>query len=241
MSAMAVPQPAPEQPRRIKPSMEEIAIETIQWLSIDGYASSVMKMDRPVLNEFGRQLITPGAKRAEVYKWLIDQGVTLPDRNLDRFAQRFREVAEMIRGEWEDRIVQDYLDGELEAQGEELDELIRNRHRRLMAQFAVRLNAAEADPREMQLLTRAVDQIDGRAYDSAKLELARQAAEHRNAKLEAEVERLQLGLQEQRRRLAAAVDRAKAETTDAAEQQGGALDKDDVLAILDRVMKGEAA
>lgn len=232
---------APETPMRIRPSAEDIAVETVSWLGIHNYASSVMKLDRPLLNEFGRLLITPGMQITDACKWLYSQGVTIPERNLYRFAQRFSEVAEVIKGEWEDRVVQSYLDGEVEAQGEELEDLIRNRHRRLMAQIAIRMNAADVDPRELQLLARTVEQIDGRAMDMAKLQLARETAEHRNAKLEAEVEKLQIGLEAERRRIAAAVDRAKAETADAADAAGGAVDRETVLAILDSVMKGEAA
>lgn len=179
--------PQPEAPVRIRPSAEDIAVETVSWLGIDNYASSVMKLDRPLLNEFGRLLITPGTKVSDACTWLYEQGVTIPRRNLYRFAQRFSEVAQVIQGEWEDRVVQSYLDGEVEAQGDELDELIRNRYRRLMAQVAVRMNVADIDPRELQLLSRTVEQIDGRAIDTAKLELAREKVEAQNAKLEAEV------------------------------------------------------
>ncbi|MEM7626564.1 MAG: hypothetical protein AAF333_13290 [Planctomycetota bacterium] len=228
----------------IMPSAEDLATRTIGFLAADGYTSSVMKLPRPLLNELGRRLVEPGAKRSDVIDWLRDEDVDTPDRNLYRFAQRFCEAYKVEWGKAADEL----LMAERAAAGDfdtvSYERVTRNRAATLLAQKLVTTEAAELDLTDLQRITAVMSAIDHGRIEEAKLGLAERQADDRAAKLQAEVEKLNLDLDQRRREIEqakAAAEAAKKDVQGKIEAGSNSMDAADVIAILDRVMKGEAA
>lgn len=186
------------------PSSEELAVATIHRLAADGYTSSVMKLSRPVLNELGRRLVEPGAKRSDILAWLRDgKGVSnddLPERNIDRFAQRFRELYKTVWGEAADKLLIAELQADPDFDTEQLQVLIKNRVTTIVAQEVMTSDPAELKTDRLNAALSMIIAADKGKLDRDKLALATRQAEDRARKLEADLELIKQRLEQAQRR-----------------------------------------
>ncbi|MEL7087852.1 MAG: hypothetical protein AAGL98_05325 [Planctomycetota bacterium] len=185
----------------IMPSAEELAARTIGFLAADGYTSSVMKLPRPLLNELGRRLVEPGAERSKIIDWLREEEIDTPERNLDRFAQRFREAYKVEWGKAADEL----LMAERAAAGDfdtvSYEQVTRNRAAALLAQKLVTTDVADLDLSDLQRITSVMSAIDHGRMEGAKLDLAERQADDRAAKLQADLDRMEVETEQKRQRL----------------------------------------
>lgn len=221
------------------PAAEQLAVETIARLAAEGYTSSVMKLPRPVLNELGRRLVEPGAKRQAILDWLSEEGGEIPDRNVDRFAQRFREVYKTVWADWANKLIVSQLSSDPAFDHERLQGLIKNRVTTLIAQEVMTCSPAELDTARLNTALSLVFAADRGKLDREKLLLQQAQAESRAMKLEAEVERLRIDNEQRRQAQEQAASKAKQQVDDAA-SKGDQISREDVYRMIDAVMKGEA-
>lgn len=186
---------ANDNPVQLMPSAEQIAVETVGRLAAEGYTSSVMKLPRPVLNELGRRLVTPGGKRKELLAWLAEEAAkagepAIADRNVDRFAQRFREVFKIVWGEWANKLILTNLATDPAFDVDQLQSLIKNRVATLIAQEVMTSSPAELETDRIQTALSFVIAADKGKLDREKLLLQQAQTEHRALKAEADVQRI---------------------------------------------------
>lgn len=225
------------------PAMEDLAVQTVQRLAADGYTSSVMKLPAPVLNELARRLAAPGVERPEVLEWLNAkaEGGLIKRTNFYRFDQRFREVLKQVIGGHAARMMVAKLSAQPEFQTADLQRLIKNQVTTLVAQEVMTAGSPEdIDTSRLNAILSMVMAADKGELEAAKLALATKQAEDRAAKLEAEVAKMRLDIEERERKLRQAVEAAK-EKLNAKVKAGGELTREDVFAMVDSVVKGEAA
>jgi len=224
------------------PPAEELAVAAIQRLITEGYTSSVMKLKRATLNELGRRLIQPGETVNDAaVQWLEAGGYGLKKSSVYRFAQRFREVYKRIWGEWANKLIVAQMSADPNFNVAELQDLIKNRVTTLVAQEVMTCDPSELKTDRLNTALSLVIAADKGRLDRDKLDLARKQAEDRAAKLQAEVERLTLENDKRRRELQRAIEAAKKDVQTAVEgQDNKSITEDQVIAILDRVMKGES-
>ncbi len=223
------------------PAVEQLAAEAISRLVTDGYTSSLMKLARPTLNELARRLVTPGATTDSAIEWLDAEGHAQPKTNVYRFAQRFREVYKEVWGAWADKLILAQLAADPAFDGARLDDVIKNRVRTLIAQEVMTSSPADLDTGRLNAALSLVFAADKGKLEREKLLLSQAQAEHRAMKLEAEVEKLRIENEQRRTAMQRSIDGAKKTIQTASEGGSKPVSADDVIAILDRVMKGEAA
>lgn len=241
MSTDASNSPTPH-PKGLPPA-EQLAVESIAALLADGYTNSMMRLPRPVLNELGRRLVTLGTTDHEAaVEWLQDEGHPASKSAVYRFCQRYREVYKQVVGDWQARLV---MAGLADEAGVDEGDLIGFNRRRVQHLIALELSSTQAeelDTDRMRAITAAIKAGSSHALDAERLQLDRDAAELRSAKLAAEIDRLRQDNEERQRRFDASMAKAKSDVEKKAnESADGRIGKDDVLAIIDARSKGEAA
>lgn len=208
------------------PAAEELAARTISFLAADGYTSSVMKLPRPLLNELGRRLVEPGAKRSKIIDWLREEEIDTPERNLDRFAQRFREAYKVEWGKAADEL----LMAERAAAGDfdrlSYERVTRNRGAVLIAQKLATTNVADLDIGDIQRITNVLSSMDHGDIEAAKLALQERQADDRATKLQAEVDRIKLETEQKKARIEERVKGLQARIDDLENRakRGGSID-----------------
>lgn len=224
------------------PSAEDIAVQAIAELIAAGYTSSVMKLSRPTLNELARRLVQPGEKINDAaVEWLELQGHALKRSSVYRFAQRYREKFKTVWAGWADKLVWMRKASDPNLKTDDLVDLIRNQTRVLIAREVMTSDVAELDTKRIGMYLKLVENAESAQLERAKLDLARRQAQDRAVKLEAEVERLTLENDRRRRELQRAIEAAKKDVQTAVEGRADkSMTEDQVIAILDRVMKGES-
>lgn len=203
------------------PALEDLAVQTIQRLAADGYTSAVMKLERPVLNELGRKLVTPGGKRSETLDWLATKGGTLPAYTIDRFAQRFREVFKQVWGAWADKLLIAELAGDPAYQVEDLQRLIKNRVTTLVAQEVMTSSPEDLDTGRLNAVLSMVMASDKGRLEREKLLIAQGQAEHRAAKAEADVAKTRQDMALKQTRIDEALKALRSQIDDVAKRAAG--------------------
>lgn len=175
------------------PPAEELAVMTISRLAAEGYASMLMKLPRPILNETARRLVTPGVGRADVFRWLAEEkGESFDQNTFYRFAQRFAECYRTVWGELASKLLLSQLAAQPGFDGAALQEFSRNRLQHLIAQELVTAQTpSELETKRIYAIVDSMRLIDQQQNATQKLAIARDLAQHRIAKLEADVEKLQ--------------------------------------------------
>jgi len=183
------------------PPAETMAAQAIGRLAADGYTSSLMRLARPLLNELGRRLVEPGSKRSDTIAWLEERGVEMPDRNVDRFAQRFRETYKKIVIEWGDKRLVAELSADPAFSADDLQRLIKNRTTWLFAQEVMAANPGDLDNGRASNILSLIIAADKAKLEQEKFALATRQASDRAAKLTAEVYRMQVETEQKRLRI----------------------------------------
>ncbi len=220
-----------------------LAVATIQRLIAQNYSSSVMKLSRPKLNELGRRLLQPGQDIADAaVDWLNQIGHDLKRSSVYRFAQRFREVSEVVSAQ----MVDDYARSRaVNADAMGVTEGYENLEKQLVwiaNQEIMRTRPGEAKTARLGAYLDMVSAAHKGRLDRDKLQLARDQANARAEKLQAEVDRLELENDKRRSELQRSIEAAKKDVQSAVEGNADkSMSEDQVIAILDRVMKGEAS
>ncbi|MEM6258020.1 MAG: hypothetical protein AAGI37_06865 [Planctomycetota bacterium] len=222
------------------PPMEDLAVETIQRLIAKPYTSSVMKLSRPVLNELGRRLLEPGVETSRVIEWVHTKKADLPERNIYRFAQYFRETFKLVWAGWADKLLITELSSDPDYQVDDLQRLIKNRVTTLVAQEVMTSSPEDLDTSRLNTVLSMVTAADKGQLEREKLLLLQGQAEHRAAKAEAETEKLRMDIEARKREHQRSIEDAKKTVQSKVESGSKAMDADDVIALLDKVMKGEA-
>jgi len=189
--------------RGAMPPAEQLAAEAIGRLIGDGYTSSVLReLSRPKLNELGRRLVTPGTTVNDAaVQWLEDEGVHLPKSNVYRFAQRFREVYKLVWSTWADKMLMAQLSADPSFDDDDLGRLVKNSVTRLIAQEVATANPEDLDTARLNAMLSYVFARDKGALEREKLVMAQAEAEHKAAKLTADIERIRADANAKRARL----------------------------------------
>lgn len=181
-----VDQPAP----RHRPSLEDLAVQTIGALVAEGYTSSVMKLSRPVLNELARRLVTPGISIDDAaVQWLEDEGQSIARTNVYRFVQYFRDkLAELVA-----KVESELLFAELAADPRFDSEAIRsfagNRIHQLIGQtMATATTLDELGDKRLMLISSILGDFDRGKIEQEKLELARDDAERKQRETQSKLD-----------------------------------------------------
>jgi hypothetical protein len=173
------------------PPAEELAVQAIAELIAEHYPSSVMKLSRPVLNELARRLVQPGETVNDAaVEWLEQGGHDVKRSSVYRFAQRFREVYKRVWAGWANRMIVAKLSADPEFDVARLQDLIKNRVTTLVAQEVMTSDPSELKTDRLFAHLSLIAAADKGRLERDKLELARDQAESRAAKLEAEIEKI---------------------------------------------------
>lgn len=178
-----------DQQFRGMPAAETIAAQAIGRMVADGYSSSMMKLPRPTLNEFARRILTPGSTTREAIEWL--EGTPsggVPETNIYRWVQRFREIYKLLWGEYANKLLVNALASDPSFRGEDLQRLIKHRTQLLIAQQVMTSNPEDLDNGRLSNVLAMITAADKGELDRAKLELAREQAEARIAKLQSDID-----------------------------------------------------
>ncbi len=181
-------------PKISMPANEDLAVQTIQHLIAEPYNSSVMKLPRPVLNELARRLLEPGVETAKVIEWLHTKKADLPERNVYRFAQRFREVFKIVWAGWADKMILAELSADPDFDTASYQRVIKHRVHHIIAQELMTSAPEDLDTARINMALSAVMAHDKGELEREKLLIAQGQAEHRAAKAEAETEKIKQGV-----------------------------------------------
>ena len=128
-------------------------------------------------------------------------------------------------------------DGNISA----MTRLARNRLAELVAEKLVAVDSIDDVDKQVGRLASVVADAETARIKTDELGLKRQDLQRRLDESEAKLERARLDLDERKRQLEASINAAKKTVQGAVEGGSKSMDAGDVIAILDRVMKGEAA
>lgn len=213
------------------PPCEQMAVQAVKHLVADGYVSSVMKLEKPLLNELARRLVDAGETVNDAaIDWLKEQGVNIAPTNVYRFAQRFREVYDDVVADWAGKLIFHELENDPSFSTDDLQRLIKNRTLHLIGQEMISTTDPKAiDTKRLSAVLSSIRIADQRAVDAEKLALARDASELRATKLESDLKKTELQLQQIQQKLDQAAAKFEAEIRRTVEtRQGGAITDEDI-------------
>ncbi|MEM8781904.1 MAG: hypothetical protein AAGE65_03520 [Planctomycetota bacterium] len=220
------------------PGREALAEMALARMGHNGIRA--VELDRPTLVGLCVRLAPEsGDDVRSAWAWLneqlggTDEAPAVDDNVVYRFKDRYRPTYAQVLAEEVRRVSKLAVDRVNDGR------LTRVNRGLLSERVAERLLDANADvgPTELIKLAAIVRDSERTQIEQRELEAKLTLAEQRTAKLEAEVERLALANAATQRSIEAAKKTVQS-TVDAGSKS---LDADDVIAILDRVMKGEAA
>lgn len=197
------------------PPAEQLAVQAIQRLASDGYASQLMKLRRPLLNELGRRLVTPGNKRSDTLRWLNDElagEVTggIDDNAFYRFAGRFGETYDQVWGELASQLMLAELSRDPAFDEAAMRSFAQNRVMHLISQELLTARTpADLDTHRLNAILSGIRSSRKLELDAQKLAIDRDLAEHRAAKIARERDLLEqriAALPEQVKALQARID-----------------------------------
>lgn len=227
------------------PAMEALAVDTIDFLIAEPYISSVMKLPRPVLNELGRRLLEPGVETSKVIEWVHTKKADLPQRNIYRFALRFREAYKTVWASWADKVLLAELAANEDFQVDDYQRLIKNRVTTLIAQEVMTSSPTDLDTSRLNAVLSLITAADKGQLEREKLLIMQGQAEHRAAKLLEEVEKLRLENEQRKAAIKAQAKAAQQAVEEAAEAAKSGASGDEVVKrvreLLGMPTKGEAA
>lgn len=173
------------------PPLEELAVETIRALVVEGYTSSVMKMPRPMLNELARRFVTEGYERKDTLEWLREEkGITqqqFKDYTFDRFSMRFREKLEVVKDQARDRMILMQIASDRNFSEDDYQQFLKNKTLMILARQLAASSSDEIDPSILRTAMTMVGMMDEGKIAMARLELQANQSVARVAKLEADL------------------------------------------------------
>ena len=234
------------------PSRHELVAEAVARLDTLGLRSKVIDIDTATLQGLCLRLTDRTVTVADAHKWLnkelgadVEKGdpQVVDDNAVYRFADHFRRIYGQVRREHANRLARLTVDHATDSNIQNMTRVARSRLAELTAEKLV--GADDLDDLNRRDIAAALDSVQmslKAEYDTARLDLARKQAEDRAVKLEAEVERLTLENDKRRSELQRSIEAAKKDVQSAVEGKANkSMTEDQVIAILDRVMKGEAS
>ncbi len=222
------------------PPAEEIAVQTISILAAEGYHSSVMRLPRPLLNEIARELVTPGARQDELLEQIQERGHNISRSALNRFALTFLPRYKIQSGKLLFQLMAEERERLHPKEADDQREYNRARIQRLIGlELSAVASPEDIDTKRLRALIYGIRVSDMSEVDQDRLALAKDIAEQRAAKLSIEVEQLRLQLETKRQEIERAGASAKAQAEEKAKASGGTITRDDVIRMIDKVMRGE--
>lgn len=235
------------QPELKMPARETLVAEAIGRLATAGLRSQIVGIDDTTLHHLCYRLTDRTVTVADAHRWLnTELGGTEEDQVVDdnavyRFADHYRRIYGQVRAEYAKRIARLSVN---EATDDNIRDMTRVAQHRLVELTAEKL--VEAD--NFEDVGKAVDAAmfaikfsQDAERGAAELELKREQAESRAAKLEQEVRKLELAndqAEAELKRIREAASKAK-QSVDKAASKGDRFTREDVLAMVDKVIKGE--
>lgn len=186
----------------LMPPAEQLAVDAIKHLAAENYSSQVMKLRTPLLNEAARRLVEPGTNRADVLRWLNDENdAGLGERAWYFFCRRFEEAYKLVWGDIATKAMFTQIAADPAFDAAQLNEFIHNRVMQLVGQELMSAGPGELGDKRLFAMIDAVKVANKSNIDRERLALDRQLAEQRAEKLEADLRKRELDIQNLQQRL----------------------------------------
>jgi hypothetical protein len=228
------------------PGVGDMVREAIARLSTRPIRSQLLKLPDQTLEDLCMRLVDRTITFADCWEWLNGELLSIGSKAIDdnavyRFKDNFLPLYEQVRTEHVRRIARLTVDEACAGQLGQVNRLTKVRLSELFAEKLLDIDDIDAlKPGQVANIIAALGAYDAGAMKQQEFELKAQQAEQRAAKLEQEVEKLRLDNADRERKLQAAANAVKAEAETKAAKTGGKVSIDDVRAMVDKVIKGEA-
>lgn len=182
------------------PSRTALVDEALRRLETAGLRSKLLELDSATLRDLAIRLTDMKLTVADAYRWLNESlggddtsgGQVVDDNAVYRFAANFRQLYRQVQSEHARRLVRLSIDqathGNVTAQAQ----VAQARLIELVAEKLVETdNLEDLSSKDLAGVIATVDAWTKGQIKAAELELKREQAEHRAAKLEADIERMQ--------------------------------------------------
>lgn len=232
------------------PSREVMVREALEMM-VSKRSQLLRDVDRTTLGDLCMRLVDIQTPISAAHQWLnAELGGTSNDEVIDdnavyRFANNFRPIYFQVRAGYVRRMVRLNVEHATDGRIRDVHQLAKARLIDLVTEKLVDMDDLEqVRTDQLSAMISTIEGFSRGQMKEAELELKREQAEQRAHKLEAEVEKLRLENDKRKRDLQTAIEQAKKDVQTApgsvGETGNKVVDANAVIAILDRVMKGEA-
>lgn len=236
------------------PAKPQLVAEAVARLDVLGLRSGLMELDTRTLTDLGMQLTDRKVTVRDAGKWLnkelggTDDEPVVPERNVYRYAENFRKVYGQVRSEHARRVARLSVENATEGNVATMAKVATQRLVDLVAEKLTETdNLEELSATELSAAISTLDGLNKHKIKEAELALKTAEGERKAARLEADLAKMQAQLQqlqaENEAREAArrkAADTARQTLDTVSGKSGGTVTRQQVLEILDAVMKGDA-
>lgn len=230
------------------PSKSELVTEAIARLDTQSVRSQALGLDAPTLHGLCLRLVDRDITVKQAHRWLNtelsapeDGSADLVDDNVVyRFAHNFRPIYEQVRVEHARRIARLTAEHATAGNVETMHRVAVSRMTELVTERLVEAdNIEDLSSLELGAMLRTIEGQSMAQFKAQELALKAAEGERKAAKLEADLAKLNLEIEERRRKVEKAAAEAKAKVERTAAAGDGKVTATEVYELIDKVMRGE--
>lgn len=231
------------------PAKPDLVAETIKRFDTAGLRSQLLKLDTPTLEALGLLLTDRERTIADAVKWLADElgEDAVNQRAVYRFAEHFRRLFGQVRSEHARRIARLSV---ADATGEHVGTMHQVATAQLVNLVTEKLvetdNLEQLSGTELSAMIATLDGLTRAKLKEQELALKVADGERKAQKLASDLEKLEqqittmrLDNERRQREIERAGAAAKQQAEEKAKVSGGAISREEVYELIDKVMKGE--
>lgn len=228
------------------PNREALVGEAIARLSTRPIRSQLLKLPDEILAALCLRLVDRTLTFADCWEWLNGELLAIGERAIDdnavyRFKDNYLPIYDQVRAEHVRRISRLATDQVFDGAVGDMARTSKIRLFELLTEHLLDLNDFDSiNPKQLTSIIGALTAHDAGDMKEREFDLKLQEAERRAEKLQQEIEKLRLENEERERKQRVAAEAVKTEATKQASKSDGKIDIDDVHALVDKVIKGEA-